>query len=52
MKKNFHVYIDQSAFDQSFIYISAGLREMQIKLASADLMIACKANKAEITQKD
>lgn len=52
MKKNFPVYIDKSAFDQSFIYISAGVRGMQIKLSPADLMMACKANKAEITQKD
>ena len=52
MKKNFPVYIDKSAFDQSFIYISAGARGMQIKLAPTDLMMACKANKAEITQKD
>jgi len=49
MKKNFPVYIDTSAFDQSFIYISAGIRGMQIKLAPADLVIACKAIKATIT---
>lgn len=52
MKKNFPVYIDQSAFDQSFIYISAGARGMQIKLAPTDLMMACKAKKAKITQED
>jgi len=50
MKKNFPVYIDNSAFDQPFIYISAGVRGMQIKLAPADLVIACNAYKAEITQ--
>jgi len=48
MKKNFPVYIDNSAFDQPMIYISAGVRGMQIKLAPADLVIACKAKKAEI----
>jgi|SRR5665647_188388 len=48
MKKNFPVYIDNSAFDQPIIYISAGVRGMQIKLAPADLVIACKANKAAI----
>ncbi len=48
MKKNFPVYIDISAFDQPAIYISAGVRGMQIKLAPADLVIACKANKAAI----
>ena len=52
MKKNFPVYIDQSAFDQVFIYISAGIRGMQLKLSPTDLVIACKANKATITQKD
>ena len=48
MKKNFPVYIDNSAFDQPMIYISAGVRGMQIKLAPADLVIACKAKKAAI----
>ena len=52
MKKNFLVYIDQSAFEQSFIYISAGVRGMQIKLSPTDLTIACKAQKAEIAQQD
>ena len=50
MKKNFPVYIDTSAFDQPTIFISAGIRGMQIKLAPADLVIACKAKKAEIAQ--
>jgi len=48
MKKNFPVYIDTSAFDQPFIYISAGTRGIQIKLTTADLVIASKAKKAEI----
>lgn len=48
MKKNFPVYIDTSAFDQPVIYISAGVRGMQIKLAPDDLVMACKAKKAEI----
>ena len=48
MKKKFPVYIDESAFDQAIIYISAGIRGMQIKLTPADLVIACKAKKAEI----
>jgi Cys-tRNA(Pro)/Cys-tRNA(Cys) deacylase len=52
MKKNFPVYIDQSAFEQSFIYISAGVRGMQIKLLPTDLLMVCKANKVEITQED
>lgn len=52
MKKNFPVYIDQSAFEQSFIYISAGIRGMQIKLSPADLMIACQAKKAQISSEN
>jgi Cys-tRNA(Pro)/Cys-tRNA(Cys) deacylase len=49
MKKNFPVYIDISAFEQPAIFISAGVRGMQIKLAPTDLVIACKAKKAAIT---
>ena len=52
MKKNFPVYIDESASEYSSIYISAGVRGMQIKLAPNDLMNACNAIKTEITQKD
>jgi Cys-tRNA(Pro)/Cys-tRNA(Cys) deacylase len=52
MKKYFPVYIDQSAFEQDFIYISAGIRGMQIKLAPDDLMNASKAHTTEITHVD
>jgi len=52
MKKNFPVYIDQSAFEQIFIYISAGIRGMQIRMTPNDLMNACKAHMADITQKE
>ena len=52
MKKNFPVYIDQSAFKHSSIYISAGVRGMQIKLAPNDLLNACKARSTEIIQKE
>ena len=45
MKKQFPVYIDDSAFNHERIYISAGVRGMQIKLAPADLIIACNAQK-------
>ena len=51
MKKNFPVYIDIAAFDQPIIFISAGVRGMQIKLSPTDLVIACKAKKAKIAQK-
>ena len=38
MKRNYPVYIDQSANNQPFIYISAGVRGMQIKIVPADLI--------------
>ncbi len=52
MKKNFPVYIDESAFNHSLIYISAGVRGMQIKLSPHDLMIACKASRTSIITKN
>ena len=52
MKKNFPVYLDDAAFDLDFIYISAGIRGMQIKIAPEALVLACKAYKAAITQKE
>ena len=52
MKKNFPVYIDEAAFDQDFIYISAGIRGMQINLAPDDLVIACKAIQADLSKEE
>ncbi len=49
MKKSFPVFIDESAFDHALIYISAGLRGMQIRLSPTDLMIACNAKKGALT---
>lgn len=48
MKKNFPVFIDESAFYHGQIYISAGIRGMQIKLSPADLLMACNGIRAEI----
>jgi Cys-tRNA(Pro)/Cys-tRNA(Cys) deacylase len=50
MKKNFPVYIDLSVTMQGSIYISAGVRGMQIRLSPDDLLMACKGTKAAITQ--
>lgn len=50
MKKNYPVFIDKSAFNQSFIYISAGIRGMQIKIAPADLISATKALDADLIE--
>lgn len=51
MKKNFPVYLDDSAFTQTQIYISAGMRGLQIKLHPADLVKACQAIKGQLTEK-
>jgi Cys-tRNA(Pro)/Cys-tRNA(Cys) deacylase len=48
MKKYFPVYIDESAFNQKFIYISAGVRGMQIKLSPSGLEMASNAIRATI----
>ena len=48
MKKTFPVFMDDSAFDQDLIYISAGIRGMQIKLSPADLLMACNAIKVNL----
>ena len=49
MKKNFPVYIDEVAFNQDFIYISAGIRGLQIRLSPDDLVKASNAKKAVLT---
>lgn len=38
MKKNFPVYIQESCLSHDYIYISAGQRGLQIKIAPADLI--------------
>lgn len=43
MKKEYPVFIDESCAEFDFIYISAGIRGMQIKLAPEDLILAAKA---------
>lgn len=48
MKKAFPVYMDETALNQPRIYISAGVRGMQIKLAPNDLLNACNCSTAAI----
>jgi len=48
MKKPFPVFIDESANDYPLIYISAGIRGMQMRLSPTDLMIACNAKKRDL----
>jgi Cys-tRNA(Pro)/Cys-tRNA(Cys) deacylase len=50
MKKNYPLYIDSSAFDKSFIYISAGMRGLQIEISPEDLISATKAARADLTE--
>lgn len=43
MKKHFPTYFDASAEGQPFIYVSAGVRGLQLKVAPADLLHCCAA---------
>jgi Cys-tRNA(Pro)/Cys-tRNA(Cys) deacylase len=48
MKKNYPIFIDQSVLKKPFIFISAGIRGMQIKIAPADLVTVTKAVTTDI----
>ena len=48
MKKAFPTYIHASASEHPFIYLSAGVRGLQLKLAPADLAAYVRAAFAEI----
>lgn len=50
MKKKYPVYIHNSALDQQTIYVSAGIRGIQIKIAPADLIKAAEATVGEIVR--
>lgn len=50
MKKNYPIFIDQSAFLNSYIYLSAGIRGMQIKIKPDDLVIAVNAGNADLIE--
>lgn len=43
MKKNFPTYFDENALSQPYIFVSAGVRGLQIKVAPQDLISAVKA---------
>ena len=49
MKRRFPTYIHRTATDFPFIYISAGVRGLQLKLAPADLIRAVDAVAADIS---
>lgn len=49
MKKRFPTYIHQTCLNHSFIYISAGIRGLQIRIAPNDLIGYCSAQIADIS---
>lgn len=48
MKKAFPTYIHHTCMDYSFIFVSAGVRGLQIKLAPQDLIQQSRAELAEL----
>lgn len=48
MKKQFPTYIHQSASVFEHIYISAGIRGVQIRIAPSDLVSICRAEMVEL----
>ena len=48
MKKHFPTYIHRTALDFPYIYVSAGVRGLQMKLAPADLIRAAQATPCEL----
>lgn len=51
MKKRFPTYIHSTALDFAFIYVSAGVRGLQIKISPADLITFVGAQVGEISHK-
>ncbi len=52
MKKPFPIYIDSTAMDFDYIYVSAGIRGLQLKLNPKDLITYTRATIAELTHKE
>lgn len=48
MKKHFPTYIHQSCLDFAYIYVSAGQRGLQVRLAPSDLIAQSRAEVAEL----
>ena len=48
MKKNYPAYIHETALSYPFIYVSAGVRGLQIKLSPQDLIQCCSAIVCEL----
>ena len=52
MKKPFPIYIDSTATDFDYIYVSAGIRGLQLKLNPKDLITYTHATISELTHKE
>jgi len=50
MKKKYPVFFHKSALEQDIIYVSAGVRGLQIKIAPQDLISAAEATVGEIVR--
>ena len=44
MKKKYPIFVHRSVELHSFVYISAGVRGMQIKISPKDLIVCCNAS--------
>ena len=49
MKKSFPTYFDATMEPQEFVYVSAGLRGMQMKVSPKDLASVVNAEFVELT---
>lgn len=52
MKKTFPTYFDSSCADFDYIYVSAGVRGLQLKISPTDLVEYVKATLSELTDKN
>jgi len=49
MQKGFDIYIDQAALEQEWVYVSAGQRGINLRLAVEDLIRITQAQVIEAT---
>ncbi len=50
MKKHFATFFDETILEHSYVYVSAGLRGLQLKLSPLDLIAASKGHCGAITK--
>lgn len=50
MKKSFPTYFDSSALDFDYIFVSAGVRGLQVKINPSDLISFVEASTADLTK--